>query len=371
MVGPNLEGEIVMTTGVAKEPVDQQKVEQFVHRVLGDTSAATTVVLAAIGDRLGLFRTLRAKGPCGSREFAKRAGIQERYAREWMSAMASAGYLTYEPATGQFALPAEHVPALAQETGPVFFGGLWDMLLGMLQPVDKLTECFTKGGGVAQSDYPDATYHGMDRFTAGWFENLLLQQWIPAVPAVQAALERGIDAADVGCGRGRAVIRLAQTYPRSRLVGYDIYQPNIDRAVANAEAAGVARSVRFERLDASREIPGQYDLITTFDVVHDAVDPRGLLRKIRQALRPEGTYLCLDINCADHLEHNAGPLGALFYGFSILYCMTTSLANAGEGLGTCGLPESKLRELALEAGFRSARRLPLENPFNNLYEVTP
>ena len=360
-----------MATRMAKEPADPQKVEQFVHRVLSDTSATTTTVLGAIGDRLGLFKDLNAHGPATSSQFAKRTGIQERYAREWLSAMASAGYLTYEPATGEFALPAEHAPALAQETGPVFFGGAWDELLGMLQPVDKLIQCFKNGSGVAQSDYPDATYHGMDRFTAGWFENLLLQQWIPVVPAVRNGLDRGIDVADVGCGRGRAVIKLATAYPRSRIVGCDIYQPNVDRAIANAQAAGVAQRVRFERLDASREIPGQYDLITTFDVVHDAVDPRGLLRKIRQALRPEGTYLCLDINCADRLEQNAGTLGALFCGFSSLYCMTTSLANGGEGLGTCGLPESKLRELAVEAGFRSVRRLPLENPFNNLYEVTP
>jgi 2-polyprenyl-3-methyl-5-hydroxy-6-metoxy-1,4-benzoquinol methylase len=360
-----------MSARTEKEPVDQQRVEQFVHKVLGDTSATTTTVLGAIGDRLGLFRDLDAHGPATSPEFAKRAGIHERYAREWLSAMASAGYLAYEPATGQFVLPAEHAPALAHEAGPVFFGGIWDMLLGMFQHVDKVMQSFKNGGGVAQSDYPDATYHGMDRFTAGWFENLLVSQWIPAVPAVQAGLERGIDVADVGCGRGRAVIKLSQMYPRSRVVGYDIYQPNVDRAIANAQAAGVAERVTFERLDASREIPGLYDLITTFDVIHDAVDPRGLLRKIRQALRPDGTYLCLDINCSDRLEQNAGPLGALFYGFSVMYCMTTSLANGGEGLGTCGLPESKLRELALDAGFRTVRRLPLENPFNNLYEVKP
>jgi SAM-dependent methyltransferase len=360
-----------MATEMTGAPVDQQMVEQFVHRVLGDTSATTTTVLAGVGDRLGLFKDLHGHGPSTASELAKRAGIQERYAREWLSAMTSAGYLTYDPATGKFALPAAHAPALAHERGPVFFGGAWDMLLGMIQPVDKLIQSFRDGGGVTQSDYPDATYHGMDRFTAGWFENLLLQQWIPAVPAVQAGLERGIDVADVGCGRGRAVIKLAQTYPQSRIVGYDIFAPNVDRAIANAQAAGVAGRVRFERLDASREIPGQYDLITTFDVIHDAVDPRGLLGKMRQALRPQGTYLCLDVNCGDRLEQNAGPLGALFYGFSVLYCMTTSLANGGEGLGTCGLPESKLRELAVQAGFRSVRRVPLENPFNNLYEVTP
>jgi 2-polyprenyl-3-methyl-5-hydroxy-6-metoxy-1,4-benzoquinol methylase len=356
---------------MATKPIDQQKMEQFVHRVLGDTSALTTAVLGAIGDKLGLFRDLHAQGPASSEELARRAGVQERYAREWLRAMASAGYLTYDSATRRFTLPAEHAPVLAHETGPVFFGGVWEMLMGMLRPIDKLTQAFKEGGGVGQAEYPDATYHGMDRFTAGWFENLLVQQWLPAVPRVKAALERGIDVADVGCGRGRAVIKFVQAFPKSRVVGYDVYQPNIDRAMANAQAAGVAARARFERLDASKAIPGQYDLITTFDVIHDAVDPRGLLRTIRQALRPDGTYLCLDVNCSDKPEENTGPLAALFYGFSMVYCMTTSLANGGEGLGTCGLPESKLGDLALAAGFGSVRKLPLENPFNNLYEVKP
>ena len=354
---------------MATGPIDQQKMEQFVHKVLGDTSALTTVVLGALGDKLGLFKDLHAQGPASSAELAQRAGVQERYAREWLRAMASAGYLTYDPATDRFTLPPEHAPALAQETGPVFFGGVWEMLMGMLRPIDKLAQTFKEGGGVAQAEYPDATYHGMDRFTAGWFENLLVQEWLPAVPAVKAALDRGIDVADVGCGRGRAVIKFVQAFPKSRIVGYDVYQPNIDRATANAQAAGVASQVKFEPLDASKAISGQYDLITTFDVIHDAVDPRGLLGRIRHALRPGGTYLCLDINCSDKPEENTGPLASLFYGFSMVYCMTTSLANGGEGLGTCGLPESKLRELALSAGFGSVRKLPLENPFNNLYEV--
>jgi 2-polyprenyl-3-methyl-5-hydroxy-6-metoxy-1,4-benzoquinol methylase len=352
-------------------PIDQQKMEQFVHRVLGDTSALTTVVLGALGDKLGLFKNLNAQGSASSVELARWAGVQERYAREWLRAMASAGYLTFDSTAQRFTLPPEHAPVLAQETGPVFFGGVWEMLIGMLYPIDKLAQAFKEGGGVAQAEYPDATYHGMDRFTAGWFENLLVQEWLPAVAAVKAALERGIEVADVGCGRGRAVIKFAQAFPKSRVVGYDVYQPNIDRAMANAEAAGVADRVKFERLDASKAMPGQYDLITTFDVIHDAVDPQGLLRTIRRALRPGGTYLCLDVNCSDKPEENTGPLASLFYGFSIVYCMTTSLANGGEGLGTCGLPESKLRELALAAGFSSVRKLPLGNPFNNLYEVKP
>jgi hypothetical protein len=132
---------------MASSPIDQQKMEEFVHKVLGDTSALTTAVLGALGDRLGLFKDLHAHGPATSAELAKRAGVQERYAREWLRAMASAGYLTYDPATYRFTLPPEHAPVLAQETGPVFFGGAWEMLMGMLRPLDKLAQAFKEGGG--------------------------------------------------------------------------------------------------------------------------------------------------------------------------------------------------------------------------------
>ncbi len=129
--------------------------------------------------------------------------------------------------------------------------------------------------------------------------------------------------------------------------------------------------MRFAQHDVSQGILEQYDVITTFDVVHDAVTPLGLLRTIRQSLRPDGVYVCLDINCSDKLQENQGPLGAMFHGFSVLYCMTTSLAAGGAGLGTLGFHEPKVRELCAEAGFSSVRRVPMENPFNTLYEIRP
>jgi SAM-dependent methyltransferase len=351
--------------------MDQAKAEAFVHRVLGDTSAALTTTLAALGDRLGLFKDLAANGPATSAELAARMGIHERYAREWLGGMANAGYVAYDPASHRFTLPPEHTPALAQEGGPVFFGGVYQMMTGMTGILDQLTAAFRAGGGVPQSAYDENMWEGLERFTNGWFENLLTQQWIPAMPAVQAKLDGGADVADVGCGRGRALIKLAQAYPRARYVGYDAFGPTIERATANAHAAGVGDRVRFQQLDVVKGLPASYDVITTFDVVHDAVDPRGLLRAIRQALRPDGVYVCLDINCSEKLEENHGPLGAMFHGFSVLYCMTTSLAGGGMGLGTLGLPEPKVKELCAEAGFGSVRRVPLENPFNNLYEVRP
>jgi len=356
-----------MTT---QQIVDQAKTEAFLGKVLSDTSGLTTTIMASIGDRLGLFKQL-AQAPATSAQLAARAEINERYAREWLGAMASAGYVAYDPASQRFTLPAEHLPVLAQEGNPIFFGGIHQMLAGMVGPLNQLVDAFQHGGGVPQSAYDDNMWDGLERYTAMWFENLLIPEWIPAMPDVQAKLEQGVLVADVGCGRGRALIKLAQTYPRSRYVGYDVFAPAIERAAQNAQAAGVADRVRFEQRDVSTGLPEQYDVITTFDVIHDAIDPRGLLRTIRQALRPDGSYVCLDINCAEHLEGNAGPLGSLFYGFSVLYCMTTSLSGHGEGLGTAGLPEGKLKELSLAAGFSNVRRVPLENPFNNLYELQP
>jgi 2-polyprenyl-3-methyl-5-hydroxy-6-metoxy-1,4-benzoquinol methylase len=357
-----------MTTQPA---IDQEKAEAFVHKAFGDVSGAAVTIMCSLGDQLGLFKDLHTNGPATSSELAQRTGVQERYAREWLSSMAAAGYLTYDPSSRRFTLPAEHAAVLAQEGGPVFFGGMYQQLPAMLNIYEQLLDAFRQGGGVPQAAYGERFWDGFERFSGGWFENLLLPVWLPAMPAVQAKLESGALVADVGCGRGRALIKLAQAFPNSRFTGYDAYAPTIDRATANAKAAGVADRVTFHKRDVAQGLSEQFDIITTFDVVHDAVDPRGLLKAIRQALKPDGIYVCLEINCADRLEENIGPLGGMFYAVSSMYCMTTSLAGNGEGLGTMGLPESKLDELCREAGFSSVRRVPVDNPFNALYEVTP
>ena len=360
-----------MRSTAAQSSFDMSKQEAFIGKAIGDASSALTCILAGIGDRLGLFKDLASNGPSTSSELAGRTAIQERYAREWLGGMANAGYVEYDPATRQFHLPPEHAPVLAQEGGPFFFGGIYQMFPAMVSVVDQITEAFRIGGGVHQGAYPVAFWDGLERFTAGWFENLLLQQWIPAMPEVEAKLEQGADVADVGCGRGRALIKMAQAFPKSRYAGYDVFGPAVEQASERARKADVADRVKFEQLDVVKGLPQQFDIITTFDVVHDAVDPLGLLKAIRSGLKVDGNYVCLDVNCSDKLEENAGPLGAMFHGVSIMYCMTTSLAWGGTGLGTVGFHQKKVQELCSEAGFREVRRVPLDNPFNNLYEVTP
>jgi 2-polyprenyl-3-methyl-5-hydroxy-6-metoxy-1,4-benzoquinol methylase len=356
-------------TPLETAPANQAQVEAFVGRVVGDISSWMVTTMAMIGDRLGLWQALGDSRPVTSAELPEHTGTVERYVREWLSSMAAHGYLTYDPATERFALPAGHVPVLATE-GPTFFGGLHQALYGLTATLAPVIDAFRHGGGVPLSSYSNDWWHGLGRFTSAWFDHLLPQEWLPLMPEVHDVLQRGADVADVGCGRGGALIGLARAYPHGRYVGYDIHEDSIAAARANATTAGVADRVRFEVHDASAGIPGDYDVITTFDVIHDAADPLGILRAIRAALRPDGRYVCLDINASHRLEDNAGPLGAYFYGVSVLFCLTTSLAQGGEGLGTCGFNEHTAREWCAAAGFGTVRRVEMENPFNILYEIS-
>lgn len=349
--------------------VDEAKVEQFVMRALGDASAMQTVLFCALGDRLGLFKDLASTGAGTSVEIAKRTGLNERYIREWAGGLVNAGYLDYDAKQQTFSLPAENAVVLAEEDSPVFFGGMYSMFPSIANVFGQVEEAFRKGGGAPQSAYPDAFYDDMFRFTSAWFEHHLVQEWLPLVPDVVAKLNAGASLADVGCGRGLALIKLAQAFPKASFAGYDIYGPNVIAANERIKAAGLSNRIRIEERDVSKGLDDTFDIVTTFDVIHDAIDPRGLLRVIREGLKPGGTYLCLDINCSDKLEENNGPLGTLFHGFSVFYCMTTSLANGGEGLGTLGLNPKKLNELGTEAGFSAIEQVPLGDPFNTLFTL--
>jgi SAM-dependent methyltransferase len=302
---------------------------------------------------------------------AERCGVSERYTREWLHGLHAAGYLEHNREHANFALPAAHAEVLAVEGGRFSLAGGYQALSGELRVLDRLSEAFRSGGGVPQTAYPDDTFEGMRRFSLPWYEHQLAQEWIPAVDGAHEKLQAGASYADVGCGAGQALIKLAQAYPRSSFVGYDSFHRAIEGARRAAEQAGLVERVRFELLDVADGLPEQYDLISTFDVVHDAIDPLGLLGAIRRALKPDGTYLMLELRCADNPSDNTGPIGTLLYGISILYCMTTSLADGGAGLGTCGCPPEVIRALCGEAGFSDVCQLPVENPVNVLYQIRP
>lgn len=351
--------------------IDFERAQSFMSRVMADMSGAMMGLMCALGDRLGLFRVLAAHAACTSAQLAERASIDERYAREWLHAVASAGYVEYDAEGETYRLPPEHAIVVAHEQSPMFLGGGFQQLIGLARPLDMLCAAFRHGGGVPQEAYGEDLLSGMERMSATWFENMLVQHWLPTTSSVITQLERGARVADVGCGSGRAILQLATSYPRSRFIGFDRFEPVVARATARAGAAGLHGRVRFEVRSVEAGLPERYDLITAFDALHDMSDPLGALRAIHAALEPHGTFLLMEMNCSERLEDNYGLHGAILYGTSVLYNTPVTLAQGREALGTMALPERTVRELCTEAGFASIRRLPVMNPFNILYEVLP
>ncbi|MFJ4866889.1 class I SAM-dependent methyltransferase [Streptomyces sp. NPDC088748] len=348
---------------------DMAAIEAFAGRVTVDTATWVITTMSMIGDRLGFWQALSDSRPVTSADLASRTNTNERYVREWLSCMAAHGYLVFDSNNESFKLPADHVPVLAEE-GPFYFGGFHQALFGLSSMLNPVADAFRHGRGVPLASYNEDWWRGLERFSNGWAEHLLVQFWLPAMPDVHAKLDAGADVADVGCGRGGALVTLAKSYPASRFVGYDIHVESIEAARANAQAAGLADRVHFELCDVTDGLPEDFDVITAFDVIHDTANPQGVLEAIRAALRPDGRFVCLDINASHRLSENTGPLGAYFYGMSVLYCMSTSLASHGAGLGTCGFNEHTARQMCADAGFSLVRRVEMENPFNILYEIS-
>jgi len=348
--------------------IDQEKLDRFVDTAFADLKGTVVLTMANLGDRLGLFKALSER-PMSSEELARHTDLQERYVREWLAGMACAGYVDYSPTTRTFALPVEHAQVLSEDTSPLFLGGLYQEMPALWDVLGKLAERFESGGGLSLADYDREWWDGMERFTATWFENFLLQEWIPASNGIQERLSQGMHVADIGCGRGRALVKLARAFPNMTGVGYDLSDANLDGARQLAAEHGVAERVSFEKRDVHGGLPERYGLITSFDSLHDFSDPPAAFHAIHAALVDGGSCLLLEFKTADRLEDNVGSIGAMLYGWSLAYCMTTSLGMGGLGLGTCGLPEGTVRRLARDAGFASVEVLPFENPFNVVYQL--
>lgn len=351
--------------GAAPRPVDPGRIEEVAGKVLGDLAATMATIACGIGQRLGLFRAL-AEGPARSDEVATATGLQERYVREWASGLTAAGYLVHHPEDGRFSLSPEHAAVLADERHPAFLGAAHEVVRELFGVLDPLEQAFRRGGGVTLASYGDEFWSAVRRLTGVSFEHLLVPNWIPAIAGLEERLNAGARLADVGCGGGVALIELAKAFPRSTFNGFDIHGPNIEHAAQAARAAGIADRVTFERRDATEALPGRYDAVTLFDVAHDCSDPVRLLREVRSALTSDGVLVILEARCGERLEDNQGPVGTLLYGLSLLHCLPQSLAAGGAGLGTCGLPESKLRKLCVEAGFTSLESVA-EEPLDVLY----
>jgi SAM-dependent methyltransferase len=351
------------------QPPSPEATMNFAFRVVGDLAAAMNGPLFYIGDRLGIFKALADSGPITCHQLAQRTGLNERYLREWLSAMTAAQYLIYTPEGQTFTMPPENAAVLARDDSPFFVGGLAQMIPDHYRILPDTMYSFQHGGGVPYSSFGEDTFIGTERLFRTGYLNFLAQQWIPAMPDVAGKLESGAHVADVGCGRGQALLILAKAFPNSTFVGYDNFVPGIDYANQNASKESLSDRLHFEVCSANT-LPqsGDFDLVMTGDCLHDMVSPEACARSIHGMLKPDGTWFCIEPNLRDRLEENVGPIPKLFYSVSTMQCMSCSLAHGGAGYGA-GMGEGNVHRIAQLAGFTQFRRLAIDNPFNQLFEI--
>jgi 2-polyprenyl-3-methyl-5-hydroxy-6-metoxy-1,4-benzoquinol methylase len=348
--------------------MNEQKVHEMAFRVVGDMGGAFVMALGYIGDRLGLFKAMAGSGQMSSQELAAKTGLNERYVREWLRAMVAAEYLDFEPSTGKYVMSEEQAFVLANEDSPMFVGGGFHFTTPSLWNVPKIMEAFRKGGGISYSEIGDEIPVAIERFFGPGYRNFLAKEWLAAVPGLTARLERGAEIGDVGCGCGQSSVAMAKAFPKSRVLGIDYHAPSIERAKKLASANQVTNVV-FVQAPAER-IPRErkYDLVCSFDCIHDMVNPRATLKAIREVLAPDGVYVWSEPNASANAHENRNPVARAFHAISPLHCMTVSLAHGGEGLGTV-IGEQGARALATEAGFKHFEKLPIQNPFNQFFAL--
>ena len=360
-----------MDRATSTTPLNKRKAELFAGRFLGALNQGALCLMASVGHRTGLFDAMSALPPSTPAEIAAAAGLNERYVREWLGAMTTAGVTEIDPETSRYSLPAEHAASLTRAAGSdnmaVF--AQYVPLLGTVE--EEILRCFREGGGVPYSRF--GRFHEVMAEDSGQSVLSTLESHIlPLVPGLAERLLSGIGMLDVGCGRGRILNRLASLFPRSRFAGVDLSGEAI--AFARGEAAMLGNAnISFSEADLSdfdrTASPGAWDFVTTFDAVHDQAKPLNVLKGIHRTLKPDGIYLMQDISGTGHVhldkEH---PIGTFLYTISCMHCMTVSLAQGGEGLGAMW-GEVKTREYLEKAGFISVTTHKLSHDIQNNWYV--
>jgi SAM-dependent methyltransferase len=344
--------------------IDQAKLHALLGRAVVDIGANFHAALVVTGDKLGLFRALRDIGPTTPADLAKRTSTHERYVREWLSAMAAGGYVTYDSATEQFSLSEEQALALIDADLP----GAFLLAQATVKSEPRITDAFRSGKGVGWHEHDPGLFEGTERFFRPGYAVNLVPTWIPALEGVQARLEQGGRVADVGCGHGSSTILMAKAFPNTRFVGYDYHDRSIAWAREAAKREGLGNRVTFE-VASAKNYPGtEYDLVAFFDSLHDMGDPVGIARHVRQSLGRDGAWLLVEPFAHDRLEDNLNPVGRMYYAASTMLCTPNSLAQeVGTALGAQA-GETRLKRVATEAGFTRFRRAA-ETPFNLVFEA--
>ena len=350
-------------------PVEEAKLMELLGSFVGDLGATVSAGSIVLGDRLGFYRGL-VEGPADADELARRTGTDTRYVTEWARGQAASGYITYDARSDQYSLTPEQEFAMTDPDGAVYLPGAFQLALGALDAVPRITESFRDGEGMGWHEHDENVFEGCERFFRPGYLANLTSAWIPALEGVDEKLRAGAKIADIGCGHGASTVLLADAYPNSTCVGSDYHEGSIAEARKRAADAGVADRVDFEVASAQTFSGAGYDLAATFDCLHDMGDPVAAARHVRESLASDGTWLVVEPFANDEVADNLNPVGRVYYSFSTLLCVPNAKSQGSSRTLGAQAGESAIRQVTAEAGFTRFRRAA-ETPFNLIYEVRP
>jgi 2-polyprenyl-3-methyl-5-hydroxy-6-metoxy-1,4-benzoquinol methylase len=349
--------------------IDQDKLMEFLHRFVGDLGATMAAGNVLVGDRLGLYRALAGQ-PLQPHELAERTGTVTRYVDEWLRGQAAGGYVEYDPQTGAYSLTPEQAFALTDPDGAVYAPGAFQLALASLRAEPRVTEAFRTGSGIGWHEQDPEVFAGCERFFRPGYSANLVSSWLPALDGVEAKLRAGARVADIGCGLGASTALMARAYPNSAFTGSDYHEESVASARKQIADAGLGDQVTFDVASAQTFGGGPYDLVTSFDCLHDMGDPAGAARHIREQLAPDGTWMVVEPAAGNSVAENLNPVGRVYYSFSTFLCVPNALSqDGGYSLGAQA-GEAAIQHVASDAGYTRFRRAA-ETPFNIVYEVRP
>lgn len=348
--------------------VNEERLNAFLGKAIGDLGASISAVLVSMGDELGLYKAL-ANGPQTAEQLAQSTGTHARYIREWLANQAAGGYVEYDSSAGTYFLNDEQALCLADPAGPVDLAGAYSIVQDLYHVRARALENFRTGQGMEWGEHHPCLFSGTERFFRAGYNMHLLNEWLPALDGVVEKLTQGGLAADVGCGHGASTILMAKAFPESEFVGVDYHEASIQTARQRAKDAGIDNA-RFQVADATSYEGRDFDFIAFFDCLHDMANPAGAARHARTALKPDGTCMIVEPFAGDRVEDNLNPVGRVYYGASSLICVPVSLAQHGPALGAQA-GEQKLRKVVVDEGGFSHFRRATQTPFNIILEARP
>ena len=357
-------------TDVQQRPtIDVDRLMAFVFKAVDEIGATLNTALVVLGDKLGYYTTMAA-GPVTPAQLAAATGTGEPYAREWLNAQAAGGYVEYDAAAGHYTLPPEQAAALTDPSSPAYLPGFFQIALGTTHDIDEVLVAARNHAGLGWDEHHADVHDGCERFFRTMYNAHLVGDWLPALDGVVEKLDGGATVADVGCGYGASTLIMAQAFPNSTFTGFDFHEASIATARARAIDAGVGDRVRFEVATATQFPGAGFDLVTTFDALHDMGDPVGAASHVHAALAADGTWMVVEPMAGDCVTDNLNPVGRAYYGFSTLLCTPSSLAQeVGLALGTQAGP-ARIRDVVTTSGFTRFASVA-QTPFNRVLEIRP